>query len=483
MPARTRVLLPLALAALASHGVAQVITVGSPVNVSRLTGSQSETAIAIDRTNLNRIALVSNNGGGLFAAYTANGGATWAPSSLSAAGSYDPWMGADSFGNLILSYQIAAVTYVDYSTTGGASYLPIQTIPGVGADHPEMAVGPGVFAGTNSIYLRDTIGGSSRVLSGVSTGLGTGSLFTIQPGLGAGNFGSTAVGPGGRTIFTAMNPSGGVGPASMTMRYDADGTGPLGYVVRSTVATNVGGFRPIPAQPSRSIDAQVALRYDFSGGAHSGDLYMLYTQAADTTTNDTDIVFRRSTDDGLSFGPELRLNDDTGTNSQFFGRLAVDETTGDLAAVWYDARNARGNDLVELYGSMSFNGGLTWTPNFTISQGLSDGRSTNTGNPNEFGDYIAIDFHAGTLVAAWADSSNSTLDNPNGTGGLDIYFAKVTVAVPETPPWATLALGVAALGWARRRAVGRGFSRLPQCGSTPPPARRSSAPANWCCRW
>ena len=64
-----------------------------------------------------------------------------------------------------------------------------------------------------------------------------------------------------------------------------------------------------------------------------------------------------------------------------------------------------------------------------------------------------MDFHAGSMVTAWADSSNSTLDNPNGTSGLDIYFAEVTIAVPEASTWLMLALGLAALGFARRRAA------------------------------
>lgn len=435
-------LAPVALAC-ATLAQAQVITVGANINVTKLTGSQEETSIAINRLNTNQIAIGTNSSSGaLVTRYTTNGGNNWAASSLQPSGGYDSWMGADSFGNIFMSYQIAGVTQIARSSDGGATYAAPVTIAGSGADHPEMAIGPGVTAGTNSIYLRDSTGAGNRVISATSSGLGVSGAYTVQTGLGAGNFGSTAVGPGGRTIFTSMNPSGGVGPTSMQLRYDADGTGPGGYVNKASIVTNVGAFRPIPAQPSRTIDAQVDLKYDFSGGARNGNLYMLYAQAANNTTNDTDIVFRRSTDDGTTFSSELKLNTDSGTNSQFFGRLAVDQKNGWLASVWYDARNSAGNNTVELWGTVSLNGGTTWAPNFKISQGISNGRSTNTGDPNEFGDYISLDFYDGVLATAWGDSSNFTGDNPNGTTGLDVYFARVLVAIPEPSTYLMMAGGL-----------------------------------------
>lgn len=439
------------LAALAPFAQAQIISIGANINVTKQTGSQSETAIAINRLNTDLVTISSNSSGSMVNRYSTNGGSTWANSALVVPGGYDSWMGADSFGNMFLSYQVSQQTRVARSIDGGATYT-VTNIAGSGADHPEMAVGPGYTAGTTAVYLRDTVAGNSRIISATSTGLGVTSAFTTQTGQGAGNFGSSAVGPGGRTVFTVTNPAGGIGPANMPIRYDVDGTGPGGYVLQSTVSTNVGGFRPLPAQPSRTVDAQVALQYDFSGGARNGDLYMLYTQAANTSTNNTDIVFRRSTDNGATFTSELKLNNDVGSNSQFFGRLAVDQKTGYLASVWYDARNSAGNNTVELWGTVSIDGGLSWAPNFKISQGISDGRSTNTGDPNEFGDYIAMDFYDGKLVTAWADSSNSTGDNPSGTSGLDIYYARilVTTVVPEPSALLLMAIGLG-VGFVRLR--------------------------------
>lgn len=66
-------------------------------NVSKRTGSQQETAIAINRTNPNQIAVSSNSLTGLGTRNTTNGGSTWSTSHLIVtAGGYGAWKGADS---------------------------------------------------------------------------------------------------------------------------------------------------------------------------------------------------------------------------------------------------------------------------------------------------------------------------------------------------------------------------------------------------
>lgn len=433
--------------------IAQTITIGPNVNINQTTGSQSETSIAINRTNTDVVAVAFNSSAGAGLYTTSNGGSSWVnrtgSSGLSLGGSYDTWMGADSFGNMYFSYQINTRTHVSRSSNFGVTYTDLYADTTNGADHPEMGVGPGVAAGTTSVFLRDSTS-SSRILSATTTGLGATSAFTVQTNMGAGNFGSSAVGPGGRHAFTVMATSGGVGPSNLPIRYDATGTGPGGYVLQSNLTTNVGGFRPIPAQPNRTIDTNVVLQYDNSGGAFNGTLYSVYTQAANTTTNDTNVVFRRSTDNGVTFSSEVRLNDDLGTNSQFFNRFAVDPITGFLASVWYDARNSVGNNMAELWGTVSINGGTTWAPNFKISGGISDGRQSNIGDPNEFGDYISMDFYNGILVTAWADSSNFLGNNPNGTSGLDIYYSRILISIPEPGSIGALAI-VGALLFIQRR--------------------------------
>src|SRR5207248_3081226 len=137
---------------------------------------------------------------------------------------------------------------------------------------------------------------------------------------------------------------------------------------------------------SRTVDAEVGLAYDNTGGPHNGRLYMVYTDAPTSASNDTNIVLRFSDNDGASWSSGLRLNDDAGSNSQFFCKLAIDPTTGIIGVVWYDARNSAGNNTVQLWGTASADGGLMVAPNAKISAGSTSG--VGLGSGNELGDYI-----------------------------------------------------------------------------------------------
>src|SRR5207248_9545184 len=109
------------------------------------------------------------------------------------------------------------------------------------------------------------------------------------------------------------------------------------------------------------------LAYDNSNGPHRGRLYMVYTDRANTTTTDTNIFTRFSDNDGATWSSPLRVNTDAGTNSQFFSKIALDPTTGNIAVVWYDARNSGSNNRAELWGTVSADGGATFLPELKIS--------------------------------------------------------------------------------------------------------------------
>ena len=110
--------------------------------------------------------------------------------------------------------------------------------------------------------------------------------------------------------------------------------------------------------------------------------------------------------------------------------MAVDQTTGNLAIVWHDARNSPGNNTSQLFGTVSLNHGVSVRPNVRISSGTSsESGADNAGADDlDFGDYIGVAFHAGKFLPVWADNSNSTGNNPNGASSrLDVYTAVVTL--------------------------------------------------------
>ena len=255
------------------------------------------------------------------------------------------------------------------------------------------------------------------------------------------NIGDIAIGPAGQ-VLVGYQVSGGnpEGASTIVTQLDPDGTGPRHFGKQVVVGnTNVGDFDKIPAQVRRSIDAEVGLAYDRSGGPYTGRVYMVYTDESPDESNNTDIVLRYSDNDGQSWSPPVRVNDDSTVNSQFFPRIAVDAVTGNVAISWYDARNDTGvtgsgskdlvaNNDVQFYGVVGSPtaDGLQLSANVQITAGVSTTVTNN--NPNDFGDYTGLAIFNGQMQPAWADNSNSTGNNPDGAGGpLDLFTTTLTV--------------------------------------------------------
>jgi len=141
--------------------------------------------------------------------------------------------------------------------------------------------------------------------------------------------------------------------------------------------------------------------------------------------------FGYSDDQAKTWSTCAKINDDTGTNSQFLPRIAVDQATGKIAISWYDCRNDPPNTSSQFYATISTDGGTTFWPNFRVSGRLkSNARSTYpSGGGIDYGDYSDIAFQNGVFFSIWADNSNSTGDNPpEGTlNKFDIYTRKVIV--------------------------------------------------------
>ena len=421
---------------------AQTLMVGPNVNINRQTGYQAEEAIAIDPTNPNRLFAWSNDlNSRNSAGYSTNGGATWTSRFTGADGwpplGGDPTCSFDKFGNLFAASFTSsfASILVRASTNGGQTFpLALLTITSAFLDQPTVKAGPGVSQGQQAVWMFYL--NNPMVARGAAvTGLGAIGAFGTEiaiPGSGMGNFGDVSIGPNGQVAVAFQTPADGTEPCDIEFALNSSGSTSGSFTLSpTTLSCNVGGFRSIPAQPTRTVDAEIGLAYDTSSGPHRGRLYLVYTDAPSTSSNDLNIFARYSDDDGSTWSSPVRVNDDTGTQSQFFSKIALDPVTGNVGVAWYDCRNSAANNRVELWASVSTDGGVTFLPNVKVSAGSTSGVGLGVGN--ELGDYIGLDFYNNALYPCWADDSNSTGDNPNGTGTLDYYTARVSVVLPPVP--------------------------------------------------
>jgi hypothetical protein len=423
------------------------LNVGVNVNITREPGNQAESAIAIDPTHPTRLFEVSNIDFGdfLVAGVSSDSGATWSTRHMAdgadglPAACCDPSVAFDSKGNLFITYLSANFHNIEVgmSSDGGRSFKLLATFTGNVEDQPTIATGPGsvwlVFRGSKGKIVT-----TSAAVKGLGKVGAFNPLVTV-PSSSSANYADIAVGAAGQVLVTYQTSSNNKGSSTIWTNLDPDGLGPapFGPAVAATT-TNVGGFDVIPAMSDRGIDAEAGVVWDRSGGIHNGRAYLLYTDESPYKSDDTDVFVRYSDDQGSTWSAPVRVNDDHTSTSQFLPRIAIDQTTGNLAVTWHDCRNdavagASGdtdgimNDDAQLYGTISTDGGATFLPNVRISAGTSN--AADADNSVALGDFTGLDFYAGAFYPAWADNSNSTGDNPAGAlTTLDVYTARVTAA-------------------------------------------------------
>ena len=429
-------------------GPSPAITVGANVNLSKAVGNQFEGSVAIDPTNpLRMFVLARDETGNLLGARSSDGGATWSHGRVAtcvcSSDKLPPAWGNtsvtfDSFGNLFVTYlSTGATSYTDFalSTDGGATFSHQLALASL-TDQPVVA------AGHNSVWVTYNRGGVNTVVGASDTGLGVIGAFGAPeavPGANAYSFGDLSIGPQGQ-VMVAFGPNGSTG--GVVVATDPDGLGPLGFTPAVEVTpTNVSGFDYIPAAPNWGIDTEAHLAWDQSGGVHNGRVYLSYLDAPPTDLANTLLYVMHSDDGGVTWSAPVLVNDDGTSASHFMPGFAVDQTTGAVGATWYDTRGDPTRVNARYYGSVSADGGDTWSANFPIATGTSNAtfaappptiRNTN------YGDYTGLAFNGGVMVPVWADNSNSTGDNPAGANAsFDLYTALVRVTTAPVAPVVT----------------------------------------------
>lgn len=458
---------PAAASSAAVRARAAVTTVPPNVDISQRHLNESEETIAVNPTDPANIVVVTNIGhreaglpAGMFEGVSFDGGKTWTTKLIGLGtgdplgdACCDPSLSFDQHGNLFMTYlyEVEDEVPVALSTDGGLTFhvianisradLPAKKTAGDNRGLFRFVDQPTITAAENEVWVVFNAGGPMAATGAKVTSLGHVGAFNpvqVAPGTNNCTYGDVSIGPSGQVMQACNLTESGQGGGKIFVNVDPDGLGPAGFGDRIFVTqTHVGGFDFIPAQQDRSVDAEVGLAWDRTGGPHNGRVYMVYTREHLNESDNTDIYVRYSDDGGVTWSSAVRVNDDHTTNSQFLPKISLDPSTGNIAVVWYDSRNDLGtggpgdtdgirNDDAQFWGAFSTTGGTSFTPNIQISAGTSN--SHDSGNGIDYGDYTGLSFYGGLAHPAWSDNSNSTGNNPDGTlHQLDIYTAAVPV--------------------------------------------------------
>ncbi len=178
--------------------------------------------------------------------------------------------------------------------------------------------------------------------------------------------------------------------------------------------------KQLPVNPA-GVSSQVYLAIDRSESATRGNVYVL--SSAVRTDDVCDVMFARSTDNGVTFSEPLRVNDDQpGADYQWMAAMSI-SPAGRLDALWFDTRADPNHFDSRLYYSHSYDGGLTWSPN----RAVSDSFDPSIGYPQQtkIGDYFQCQSDNGSVSVVHPATFN---------GEQDIYCQRLHPMVLETSP-------------------------------------------------
>ena len=199
-----------------------------------------------------------------------------------------------------------------------------------------------------------------------------------------------AVGSDG-VVYLAFNGFGGA--TTQNDIFFTKSTDGKTWTVPLRVNNDAGGANQ--AEPAIAIDASMP----------SPHILISWTDARNAGNND--VFFAKSSDGGLSFSANVRVNDVT-TNSQSEPDLAVDHANPDLIhVIWTDTRNA--GTGADIYYANSTDGGLSFNPSQRVNNdgaaGVEQSQPSIRVGPNR------------DVYAIWTDPRTAA-------AGRDIYFAK-----------------------------------------------------------
>ena len=180
------------------------------------------------------------------------------------------------------------------------------------------------------------------------------------------------------------------------------------------------------------VNTSPSLAVDNSGGPYQGSLYLVY--ANNDAGDGADVVFQKSTDEGVTFSSPLVLNSRPGADrAQWFPWVTVDSTTGRIHVFYYDQGSADSGDLSQVSHTYSDDGGLSWKQPLPLTERpFHAGWGNDTGQPN-LGDYNQAVAQGGELFVAFAVAGRPPLGFVDGQPSTsmtvpDVVFRRIAEA-------------------------------------------------------
>ena len=182
------------------------------------------------------------------------------------------------------------------------------------------------------------------------------------------------------------------------------------------IATSFASFEySIPADASRQV-----LVY-LSGGAFKSstknNVYAAWTDLSGdsgctsgggpgtnaASTCKSRLFFSRSTDGGATWSAPVKINNQSGLNDQFNQAMAVDETNGKIAVMYYDTVGDSTRKTTNVYYQSSTDDGATWSAPFKVTTAATNETTAGSDSGNQWGDYNSLSGFNGTFFPSWTD--------------------------------------------------------------------------------
>ncbi len=353
---------------------------------------------------------------------TMDGGAVWDQRRFQMIAGADPWLSMDPEGRVFLSYLGMRTNPGDVellyhsSTDGGSTWTDARSL-GTGHDRETMTSawldGRSVTFLTSS-RARWTSENSSLTYAYVARsvdGGGLDSLAALLPNNLRSNTFTTVVTRDGTLILSLLDYATGTFQMLDTRR---------AWVIASE-DQGVTFSKPRFVAEDLAPRTYFVIAGDPTDRFAPGRLYAVRTVAPDSTPS---ILLSWSDDHGRSWSEDVTVADPVaGARPIGPANIAVDEE-GTVGVAWFDSRNGGDVRTVDLYVSVSSDGGATFTEEARVTEVTSANDTVANGRAvdrfGQGGDYFGMQPHPeGGFQLLWADSR---------TGVYQLYTAHVGIA-------------------------------------------------------